>query len=896
LTFGYKGFVNDDNADDLTTKPTASTTVDALTNAGVYTGAITLAGGSANNYIFTYQAGNFTINLKELKVIADNKTKTYGDASPALTFGYDGFVNDDNADDLTTKPTASTTVNALTNAGVYTGAIALAGGVANNYTFAYQAGNFTINPKELKVIADNKTKTYGEANPALTFGYDGFVNDDNTDDLTTIPLASTTVDALTNAGVYTGAITLAGGVADNYTFTYLAGNFTINTKELKVTADNKTKTYGDVNPALTFGYEGFVNDDNADDLTTKPTASTTVDVLTGAGVYTSAITLAGGAANNYTFTYQAGNFTINPKELKVIADNKTKTYGDANPALTFGYEGFVNGDDAEDLTTIPMASTTVDALTNAGVYTGAITLAGGAANNYTFTYLAGNLTINPKELKVIADNKTKTYGDANPALTFGYEGFVNDDDVSELNELPAAESPADLYSNVGNYPIIVSGGNDNNYTFIYENGSLQITARTLTLNNFKVDNKEYDGTTNVSGTSFDDDRLNNDNLEFTFSASFADKNVGDVKTVNFANIAITGGTAMLNYSLAENFGTATADIISRVLTISGSFTVSDKEYDGTTSANIEQNNLQLNDVINNETVVINPIATFASAEEGDEIEVSLADESSLSGADKDNYTLSLDGAPTTTASIYKTAVTKYTLTLNVTGNGTVKINGAEYTSPVIFDAGTKVGIEAYVAYGWQFAGWSGGFISSLATDSVLMDADKTITAGFTEIVIPQFSVNFMVTNGTTALPGASIEIDGKILTTDDDGKVATTMIDGEYPYTVTLQDYVAKQGNITVNGADVTEQVTLTLSSAISKESDQVIAYPNPFKNYLNIEHLNGMQKIVISNIIGEKLFEVNVPDMTSYRLETNLPTGIYFISLLSGNGEKITLKVIREE
>ncbi|NEU06700.1 hypothetical protein GZH53_00085, partial [Flavihumibacter sp. R14] len=78
-----------------------------------------------------------------------------------------------------------------------------------------------------------------------------------------------------------------------------------------------------------------------------------------------------------------GDFNVTKAVLTVTADNQTKVYGASNPALTFQYSGWVNGVEAID--TAPTASTTVNGTTNVGSYPGAITLAGGLDNNYSFS-------------------------------------------------------------------------------------------------------------------------------------------------------------------------------------------------------------------------------------------------------------------------------------------------------------------------------------------------------------------------------------------------------------------------------------------------------------------------------------------------------------------------------
>src|SRR5205814_1284888 len=174
--------------------------------------------------------------------------------------------------------------------------------------------------------------------------------------------------ATTASGVGTYSITASGAVTGgNYTISYANGSLTVTPAVLTVTADDQTKAYGAANPPLTVRYSGFVNGDTAASLTTPPTVSTTATTASGVGTYS--ITASGAVAGgNYTISYANGSLTVTPALLTVTADDKTKAYGAANPALTVRYSGFVNGDTAASLTTPPTVSTTATTVSTAGTY------------------------------------------------------------------------------------------------------------------------------------------------------------------------------------------------------------------------------------------------------------------------------------------------------------------------------------------------------------------------------------------------------------------------------------------------------------------------------------------------------------------------------------------------
>ncbi|MFM7839330.1 MAG: MBG domain-containing protein, partial [Chitinophagaceae bacterium] len=108
-----------------------------------------------------------------------------------------------------------------------------------------------------------------------------------------------------------------------------------------------------------------------------------------------------------------------------------------------------------------------------------------ASNNYSFEFAKGTLIINKKTLKVRANNQSKIYGDENPAFTVTYNGFVSNAG-QELNDLSGAVTYTTLagrYSDVGTYAIEPSAGslNSGNYAFEFEQGTLAITKKGITI-------------------------------------------------------------------------------------------------------------------------------------------------------------------------------------------------------------------------------------------------------------------------------------------------------------------------------------------------------------------------------------------------------------------------------
>lgn len=112
-------------------------------------------------------------------------------------------------------------------------------------------------------------------------------------------------------------------------------------------------------------------------------------------------TITASNSGNSSYYVFSRSYTLNVSKglLTVTANDCTKQQGEENPELTVSYSGFVKGDDASVLTTLPTVTTTATKDSPAGTYP--ITVSGAAAANYDMTYVSGTLTVTAKEPDVI---------------------------------------------------------------------------------------------------------------------------------------------------------------------------------------------------------------------------------------------------------------------------------------------------------------------------------------------------------------------------------------------------------------------------------------------------------------------------------------------------------------
>ncbi|WP_286134462.1 MBG domain-containing protein, partial [Erythrobacter donghaensis] len=457
------GFRNGDTAS-VISGLTYGTVATAASNVGTY--AITGSGATATNYDFAYVPGTLTITKALLTVSADNATREYGLANPAFTGSVTGFRNGDTASVISGLVFGSVATIA-SNAGSY--AITGSGASATNYDFTYAPGTLTITKALLTVTADNASREYGLANPVFTGTISGLRNGDTASVISGLVYGSS---ATSGSSVGSYAITGSGASATNYDFAYVPGTLTITRALLTVTADNASREYGLANPVFTGTISGLRNGDTAS-VVSGLVYGTNAGISSNVGTY--AITGSGGSAANYDFAYVPGTLTITRALLTVTADGKTREYGLANPALTSTISGLRNGDTASVVSGLALATPATQA---SGVGSYAITASGGSALNYDFAYVPGTLVINPATLTVAIDNKTRTYGAPNPALTASITGFRNGDTDQGVTGLRLTTG-ANARSNVGSYVITGSGATAANYRFDYVPGALTITKALL---------------------------------------------------------------------------------------------------------------------------------------------------------------------------------------------------------------------------------------------------------------------------------------------------------------------------------------------------------------------------------------------------------------------------------
>lgn len=470
----------------------------------VLIGSVALAGADASNYALNWSNGSGTINKATLSVTANNDAKfvTQNDTANFTGVSYSGFVNGEGTGAITTTGLSVARNNAgVNNAGHYSGVLAASGLSAANYDFNYVNGDYTIVPADqLLVRVSNTASTYGTAatytitsaeylngsNQIASLNLTGvnpgtnFTLSDGVGGTATFTLGATNQSLsganLLKAGSYQVGATNVTESSANFSNTLtVVGALTVNQKAVTVGASNVSKAYDGTTSMnnLSLGLSGV---ESGDALTISGNGTFAgKNAGTNKAYSVSSLTLGSTDSANYYLSggnAMSGNDGVITK--KTVTLGATKTY-DGTTDLT-GKVTVDTGVTVDGLSeTLTYGGATANSATvpnNAANYINAITLAdgtnGGIVSNYqlpTLNHTNAAVTINKKDLSVVANSADKIVGAEDPVFTYSANGFVNNETVSVLRgalSRVSGTAPGDYVITLGtldadNYNLLLNG-------------------------------------------------------------------------------------------------------------------------------------------------------------------------------------------------------------------------------------------------------------------------------------------------------------------------------------------------------------------------------------------------------------------------------------------------------
>ncbi len=683
-------------------------------NRTIVQGSLALTGPKADNYNLLWTNGSGIIEKTPLTVIVNNDFKfvTQPDNAGYAGISVSGFVNGEGMAGINQSGLSVIRTNAGTeNAGTYTGVLEASGLDAANYSFTYQPGDYTIIPADelLVEVAENSivyssTPDYSVSSAKYLDSGDNTIVD-LTGNITELEnnqfiisdgaggTANFTIGEI-NAEYNSSGNRLATGSyqleatqvtesSNNFNDAiHVTGVLTVNTKavDVQLASGSVQKAFdGDADmDNLSLEVQGLVSGDDV--IISKSGSFSQSEAGTGIA-YSVSFALQGTDKDNYhlgaTSPLNGNDGEIGTVQLTVtgaVAENKV--YDGTTDAVITGaiLSGAINGDD------VTLDNTDKGTFVQAGIGTDiavstSMTLGGTDAANYTLALpegLAADITA--KELTVInAVAENKVYDGTLDATISGavLSGVETGDDVTLDNATTGTFAQTGIGTEIAVTTSMAIGGADAaNYTLAQPTGfTADITAKELTVVNAVAENKVYDGTMDaiISGATLSGVETGDVvSLDNAGTGTFAQAEAGSDIAVT-TSMSISGDDAG-NYTLTQPAG-LTADITGKELTITGSFTASDKTYDGTIEAVLVSNELLLEGIESGDEVLMDEITVaFITPDAGNNKEVVVTG-LTLSGTDAAQYTVSLDNAPNASATINKRELT-------VTANSQTKEEGS----------------------------------------------------------------------------------------------------------------------------------------------------------------------------------------------------------------------------
>ena len=413
--------------------------------------------------------GTITINEADLTVTVtlDKTELTYGEASPKITYKFDGLKLSDKESDFTI---AETKFAEKLDVGTYTATVTLSGEKTKFYNITVNTVEFKVNKKAATITINTVDNIiYGDKEPVLKATPDGVLDGDS---------LSYTLETNYKVGAkpgnyYTASVVFDENAAENknYKITATGTKFKVGTKKLTIKLNNTPtvavgKTYKVVAENLEIsglvagdtvtGYVTITKDVkgtyNADDFDTTHldvTNADCYDISYEMSVEFVEVTLAIDFAD-VTLTYDG-----NAHGVSVTKTDESKDY-----TITYG------------TTESDCTLTSSPEYTNAGTYK----IYFKVVDNDTLAEHVGyvTLTINKKAVTVKVNDVTITYGET-PRFEYTVTGIVEGETLS-------GEAVYSGYSgagkDVGEYDISVSGITaSDNYNVTFVPGKLTINKK-----------------------------------------------------------------------------------------------------------------------------------------------------------------------------------------------------------------------------------------------------------------------------------------------------------------------------------------------------------------------------------------------------------------------------------
>ena len=519
------------------------------------------------------------ITKRPVTVTGRTYTKVYGTADPELEADVDNLVKGDNIDYAVTRAPGN-------DVGDY--AVIPSGEKdQGNYEVTYKNGKLTITKAETMTLTPELTgkdaeKTY-DSKP-LSGGAKASVKEGTKITYSTDggETWSETLPSITDVGTLN-----VKAKAENKNYKDVTVDYTLKVtrKAVTVTADNKSKLFGETDPKLTAKVAGTLGNYTVEYTLSRETGE-------AAGKYE--ITVKGDKLQgNYTVTYVAGTLTITSQSIDPGTDpekpNPDYTGAKVNSPSDEVYDGKEHkwSPTVTDKTkTLELGKDyTVEYSTSDFTNVGTIEVVITGKGNYSGT-VKRSYKVTPKEYTVTTESATKTY--SGTALTAGgkVEGIVSGETV----EFTTTGSQTEVGTSKNTYELVWKSAKATNYTLAKESiGKLTVKAKSIVPDGKDTPESEKTGiTVSEPSDSKYDGKEHKEVLTVTDTKTGKELVAGTDYSVTYSSDLVNAGTVKVTVAGLGNYSgsfTKTYKITKRSVTLT-SATVS-KVYDGSALTNTD---------------------------------------------------------------------------------------------------------------------------------------------------------------------------------------------------------------------------------------------------------------------------------------------------------------------
>ncbi|MBQ9744640.1 MAG: transglutaminase domain-containing protein [Clostridia bacterium] len=501
-----------------------ATVLGSQTNVGVAESTVdsatfTVAKGEEaidiSNYHITYMPGTLTVTKRDVKIITSDASWVY-DGAPHFSNDHEVSTDTPIVEGHTTVVTANISVTSVSE-GVVENTLTVdildsdENNVTENYEISYEYGNLTINPRPVSVISQDKSWVYDGASHQWT-GHDvsadtPLVDGHYTEALTGAEIVNVLDGPKDNDITVAIKNDLGIDMMENYIISYTPGTLTVTPRPVRIITDSKSWMYDTGSHSWsghTVSSETPLVSGHVTSAFSRASVSTVgegeVDNILEISIFSGNINV----TSNYDITYECGKLSIYPRPISVTTGTASWTYDGEVHSYT---EHTVNCDYGfiashySEVSTFTEIVNTWDGPTD-NILTVIMKDADGSdvTENYAITYNYGTLSITPRPVTIVTSDSNWTYdGEAHSSP----EHYVHGDtplveghtteatDCTEITNVWDGPTPNILVVKIKN----ADGENmTDNYSIAYENGTLTIDPRPVTIVT-EDKNWTYDGET-----------------------------------------------------------------------------------------------------------------------------------------------------------------------------------------------------------------------------------------------------------------------------------------------------------------------------------------------------------------------------------------------------------------